>query len=297
LTTCSDNRLRLWDLSSGKEISPPGQKEGAFLDLSATTLLVWSAAFSADGTRLLTVGGAEAHLWHAHDAKQLMTFSPQSAVSSVQFSKGGEQIVTGSWDNAARIWNTATGADLIKLGGVHTRFVNASVFSPDGTQVLTASDDKTARLWNAATGKLVRSFVGHEGRVTDVALSSDGKWVLTASDDSIMTVASVSVAEPNREDVARVTADLVDVPLGERRGEDEDPALGAGKAEVARPATDPDHALSEFRTRRLRERRRLARACRRAPRTPRRPERWFPGCGSSCRAIRRGRKASRRGPG
>jgi WD40 repeat protein/serine/threonine protein kinase len=183
MTATADNRLRLWDLATGNEISPPGEKKGAFLDLSATTLLVWSAAFSADGDRLLTVGGAEAHLWDALAGKQLMSFSPQSAVSSVHFSNTGDRLVTGSWDNAARIWNAASGAALMKLGGVHTRFVNASVFSPDGTKVLTASDDKTVRMWDAATGKLVRSFVGHEGRVTDVAFSSDGKSVLTASDD------------------------------------------------------------------------------------------------------------------
>jgi len=183
VSATSDNRLHLWDLATGRELPSPGEKQGAFLDLSATTMILWSAAFSSDGSRLLTVGGAEAHLWNAQDGKQLMTFSPQSAVSSVQFAKGGDRFVTGSWDNAARIWDTASGSALVKLGGVHTRFVNASVFSPNGTQVLTASDDKTVRLWDASTGKLIRSFVGHEGRVTDVAFSSDGKWAVTASDD------------------------------------------------------------------------------------------------------------------
>ncbi len=198
LMTSSDHRLRLWDLTTGNEIHPPGQKEGAFLDLSATTLVLWSAAFSSDGERLLTVGGAEAHLWQATDGKQLMTFSPQSAVSSVQFAKGGEQFVTGSWDNAARIWNAASGSALIKLGGVHTRFVNASVFSPDGTRVLTASDDKTVRMWDSATGKLVSSFVGHEGRVSDVAFSADGKWILTASDDKTAKIWDVATGETLR---------------------------------------------------------------------------------------------------
>src|SRR6185436_17729218 len=81
LTTSVDNRLRLWDLKTGNEIPRPGEQQGAFLDLSATTLLIWSAAFSADGQRLLTVGGAEAHLWDTAAGKQLMSFSPQSAVS------------------------------------------------------------------------------------------------------------------------------------------------------------------------------------------------------------------------
>jgi WD40 repeat protein len=195
LTTGADNRVRLWDLASGREIPRPGEAGGAFLDLAATTLLVWSAAFSADGNQLLTVGGAEARLWDSAAAKQMMAFSPQSAVSSVQFSKTGEQIVTGSWDNAARIWNSATGAALVKLGGVHTRFVNASVFSPDGSKVLTASDDKTVQMWDAATGQPLVSFAGHEGRVTDVAFTSDGKWVLTASDDKTARIWNAATGE------------------------------------------------------------------------------------------------------
>lgn len=198
LTATADNRVRLWDLESGQELPSPAEPKGAFLDLSATTLLVWSAAFSADGERLLTVGGQEAHLWELPAGKQLMTFSPQSAVSSVHFSKSGDQLVTGSWDNAARIWNTASGASLMKLGGVHTRFVNASVFSPDGSQVLTASDDKTVRLWDAKEGKLIRTFVGHQGRVTDVAFSSDAKWVLTASDDKTARIWDAATAQELR---------------------------------------------------------------------------------------------------
>jgi WD40 repeat protein/serine/threonine protein kinase len=198
VSTTSDNRLHLWNLTTGREVPPPGETQGAFLDVAATTTILWSAAFSADGSHLLTVGGAEAQLWNVSDGKQLMSFSPQSAVSSVQFAKGGDKIVTGSWDNAARIWNTASGTALVKLGGVHTRFVNASVFSPDGTQVLTASDDKTARLWDASTGKLIRTFVGHESRVTDVAFSSDGKWALTASDDKTARIWDIDNAKELR---------------------------------------------------------------------------------------------------
>ena len=195
LTTGADNRLRLWDLEQRREILPAGEGSQAFLDLNATSLLVWAATFSADGARLLTVGGAEARLWDAADGKQLVAFTPQSAVSSVQFSRDGKQLLTGSWDNAARIWNAAGGAALMKLGGVHSRFVNASAFSPDGERVLTASDDQTARLWNAKTGEPLVKFVGHTGRVTDVAFSSDGKLALTASDDKTARIWDVATGE------------------------------------------------------------------------------------------------------
>ncbi len=195
LTITADNCLHLWDLEKGTEIHRADGPNAPFLDLAATTLLLWSGTFSADGHQLLTVGGSEAHLWDAEKGKLLMSFSPQSAVASVQFSKEGDRIVTGSWDNAARVWNSTTGEGLVKLSGVHTRFINASVFSPDGTQVLTASDDGTARLWSATEGKLLKSFEGHKGRVTDVAFSSDGRRVLTASDDHTARVWDVATGK------------------------------------------------------------------------------------------------------
>jgi hypothetical protein len=49
--------------------------------------------------------------------------------------------------------------------------------------VLTASDDLTAKLWDANTGQMIRTFAGHDGRVTSAIFSPDGKYVFTASGD------------------------------------------------------------------------------------------------------------------
>lgn len=183
LAVMADRKIRMWDVQSGEEIGSPGSRVVPYLNLSQTTIPLWSATFSDNGERLLTVGGTEARIWDVGNGKTLQTFSPQSAVASVHFSPSGDQFVTGSWDNAARIWDTKTGGALIKLGGAHTRFVNASAFSPDGQFVVTASDDRTAGLWDAQTGQLIGRYLGHEGRVMDVAFSPDGLRVLTASDD------------------------------------------------------------------------------------------------------------------
>ena len=50
------------------------------------------------------------------------------------------------------------------------RPVNSAVFSPDGRRVLTASGDKTARLWEAESGKLLATFQGHTGSVSERGL-------------------------------------------------------------------------------------------------------------------------------
>jgi WD40 repeat protein/serine/threonine protein kinase len=185
LTVNSEARtVRLWSLDTYTEIRAPkgNDKLGAYFDLKRTRSLLWTAAFSPEGDMILTLGGSDARLWDVQKASERMSFSPNGIVASAGFSPDGSQIVTGSWDNSARIWDTKNGKDVLKLEG-HTRAVNSAVYSPDGSQVLTASDDRTAILWNAATGAVIRTLEGHADRLRSAVFSPDGKQILTASFD------------------------------------------------------------------------------------------------------------------
>ena len=66
------------------------------------------------------------------------------------FSPDGRRILTGGHDNTARLWDAATGRELLTLRG-HTEPVRSVAFSPDGQHLLTGSTDKTARVWRRQT--------------------------------------------------------------------------------------------------------------------------------------------------
>jgi WD40 repeat protein/serine/threonine protein kinase len=103
-------------------------------------------------------------------------------VRTVAFSPDGKFLLTGAEDNAARLWDTATGklaCDLLPHGG----WVYAVAFSPDGTKAVTGSFDKTARLWDVPTGKPAGPPWAHQGPVIAVSFSPDGKTVLTGGHD------------------------------------------------------------------------------------------------------------------
>jgi WD40 repeat protein len=63
-------------------------------------------------------------------------------VFAVAFSPDGQSIVTGGEDKTARVWDAATGREVLKLSG-HSENVEVVAFSRDGRLIVTGSWDKT----------------------------------------------------------------------------------------------------------------------------------------------------------
>ena len=57
-------------------------------------------------------------------------------------------MVTASEDHTAKVWDAATGAEVLALKG-HTGVVTSAGFSPDGSRIVTAGGDGTAKVWDA----------------------------------------------------------------------------------------------------------------------------------------------------
>ena len=200
VTVSPDEQLvRLWDLPTGEEVrfGRNGAADTPYLDFRSRGLL-WSAAFSPDGTQLITVGGDMAQLWNVSRTvapiHETQVFLPHGSVACASFSPDGHYVVTASWDTSARIWNTRTGKAELKLVG-HTGPVNSAVFSPDGRYVLTASSDGTAAVWDARTAQRVQLLRGHRDAVQTAAFSSDGARIVTASHDATARIWDAATGE------------------------------------------------------------------------------------------------------
>ncbi|MSR56288.1 MAG: serine/threonine protein kinase [Planctomycetaceae bacterium] len=191
LTASSEEKtVRLWNLPSGREREVPAEANRleAFLNFNRRGGQVWTAIFAPkvnDKDKVLTVGGSDARLWDLDSGDEIINFSPNGIVASAVFSTDGKHVLTGSWDNSARIWTAENGHSERKLIDQHSKGVNTAVFSPDGTMILTASDDQTAVLWepDAQEWKVLKVLKGHKGSVRSGVFSPDGRQVLTASSD------------------------------------------------------------------------------------------------------------------
>jgi hypothetical protein len=89
----------------------------------------------------------------------------------VAFSPDGRQVLTGSSDNTARLWDSATGREVRRLKG-HGNNVKSVAFSPDGRVIVTASEDRTTRIWDPQTAEELARLVSF----------TDGTWVVARPD-------------------------------------------------------------------------------------------------------------------
>jgi WD40 repeat protein len=158
---------------------------------------VVSAAFSSDGTRVVTAShDRTARVWDTATGKPITNpLEHQGEVRSAAFSPDGTRVVTASDDRTARVWDAATGKP-ITSPLEHQGEVRSAAFSPDGTRVVTASHDKTARVWDAVTGKLLTSALGHQAEVVTAAFSPDGTRVVTTSRDQTARVWDAETGKP-----------------------------------------------------------------------------------------------------
>jgi WD40 repeat protein len=129
------------------------------------------------------------------------------------WNRDASRILTGGRDRTARVWDAATGTELLTLSG-HVDEVKQILWNSDESRILTASQDSTARVWDVSTLRQTQDSAAlNTGAETDVksvtlrhqraAVVSDpwglrGMWssdegrILTSGDDGTVRVWDVS---------------------------------------------------------------------------------------------------------
>jgi WD40 repeat protein len=132
-----------------------------------------------------------------HQPTLVVQLGHSDYVTCLCLSRDNKWLITGSYDNTARLWEVATGTEIRAFRG-HSSRVSCVSLSHDGKWLVTGSLDNTARLWKVATGEEIRVFRGHSRDVSSVSLSADGKWLVTGSWDKTARLWEVATGKEVR---------------------------------------------------------------------------------------------------
>jgi WD40 repeat protein len=218
LATSGDKVIRLWEVSTGREVgqlggrarvplafSPDGKLLASRDDdekisvndlrggrqlprLDRSTSKCAGVSFAPNGRVLAVARGPAVDLHEVETGRLIRRLDGRKdTVWSVAFGPGGVLVSTDR-AGVVRSWDPSSGRELCRSkagfmeeAGFAPLDVMALAFSPDGKTVAIANSGNVVRLWDTGTGRELLPGEGHDHGVSAVAYSPNGRVVATVS--------------------------------------------------------------------------------------------------------------------
>lgn len=202
LGLANDSHLKLWNLSTGKEISDLGKQNEVLV-----------AVFSRDAQMVaVSYGNNLVEIYAVHTGKQIKRLRKiDTSVKGLTFSPDGRMLVSGSEQTHLKLWEVSGDKDPELLDSGNSYY--CASFSPDGKFLASADGDGAIRLWDIASRRIIKTFSGHTGMIRSIAFSADGRLMASGSDDDTVRLWDITsgkgIATPAQADsIFRITFTL-----------------------------------------------------------------------------------------
>ena len=201
LVSGSDNgSFTVWNWRTGEEIRT----------LSNSSLPVYDASFSPDGTQLAVARGewrepkpGDVTFWNTDGWSEIHKRTEHTrAVRTVTFDRRGTQAASAGEDGTVILWHSETHVPVARLQ--NSAGVRPVAFSPDGTRLAVGLHDGTINVWDVAETEVIQRFQT-EDDVFGVTFSKDGTVLFSVSGEERIEIWPVEGATSTAEQISRWT--------------------------------------------------------------------------------------------
>jgi WD40 repeat protein len=178
-----DKVIRVWDWRAGKTVRTIRGQVGA-----GDEGKIFALALSLDG-QWLAVGGwthsecagrcGDIRLYDFPTSRLVTLLKGHTnVVNALAFSHNGKQLISGSNDNSAIIWNIEhyTPLHRLQVQAREMREISAVGFTSDGERAVTGGNP-TLHLWRAIDGRLIAEMKGHTHSVRALSVRSSDSMI------------------------------------------------------------------------------------------------------------------------
>jgi WD40 repeat protein len=166
LATAGTDRITLWEAATGKVRGHLEAKMGQVKNL----------AFTPDG-RTLVAGGegsGKVFSWDVATGAERQQIDPRVGIlRSMALSPDGKTVAIGGLYSTIRLFDLASGRELLSEYEGHDAEVNSMAYSADGKLLAVAGENRQVVIWDTATGQPARQFRGTTAR--QITFSPDGQ--------------------------------------------------------------------------------------------------------------------------
>jgi WD40 repeat protein len=201
-TASGDGVAKVWDSWTGAEL----------FSLDGDTSVLSRIQFSPDGSLIATASEesnatARLSVFDTNTGNEIWRQTiKQDRIWGLDFDPKGERIVTAGASGIIKLWEIATGKELMDVPD-YTASAGDATFSPDGSRLAIVGGDGL-QIWDIKAKEKVFDLPIHSSWIWAVSFTSDGSKLATASTDGTTRVIYMNVDDLIAHAESRLTRSL-----------------------------------------------------------------------------------------
>ncbi|MCB8980699.1 MAG: hypothetical protein H6657_25085 [Ardenticatenaceae bacterium] len=193
----------VFDINSGDAILTFPKNSGTLL----------KAAYSLDGSRLVTAQNNTFSVWDPALGKELLSMPLSENLSPVIMSPRGSLILMKGEENYVEVWDTETGQKISSITAnvdYYYTGANYAAFSYDDALLIIKDLNGETKIWDVATGEELHTLLSYSGSYEGISFSPSGKRMISIHSDGQIRMHVVKLEELFTLVEGRLTRQLTD---------------------------------------------------------------------------------------